>query len=232
MHRHKHVIRHVLPSRSVAAAWWSPGLAGWARGTAASAGDLDGPGATQMDAVTAAGSGYVAVGSVGHAPAVWTSADGRQWALTALPPPAGASAAVLEQVAARGRVIVATGNETTAAGTAAFAAYSTDGGSSWQQTPLSAPGGLAAVTALTAAGRGFEAAGTVGRPGNRRVVVWSSRDGISWHTREPAGTGLSDWGSQAITALTSSGSLLTGVGYVATPAAEQPTLWRAAAASG
>ena len=152
--------------------------------------------------------------------------------LTALPPLAGASAGVLEQVAARGRVIVATGNETTAAGTAAFAAYSTDGGGSWQQTPLSAPGGLAAVTALTAAGRGFEAAGTVGRPGNQRVIVWSSRDGIGWHAREPAGIGLSDWGAQAITALTSSGSLVTGVGYVATPAAEQPTLWRAAAASG
>ena len=81
-------------------------------------------------------------------------------------------------------------------------------------------------------GRGFEAAGTVGRPGNQRVIVWSSRDGIGWHAREPAGTGLSDWGAQAITALTSSGSLVTGVGYVATPGAEQPTLWRAAAASG
>jgi hypothetical protein len=139
---------------------------------------------------------------------------------------------VLQQVAAQGRVIVATGNETTAAGTAAFAVYSTDVGSSWQQTPLSPPGGLAAVTALAAAGRGFEAVGTVGRPGNQRVIVWSSRDGISWRTREPAGTGLSGRGSQAITAITSSGSLLTGVGYVATPTVEQPTLWRAAAASG
>jgi hypothetical protein len=138
---------------------------------------------------------------------------------------------VLQQVAARGRVIVATGTETTAAGTAAFAAYSADGGSSWRQAPLSAPG-FAAVTALTPAGRGFEAAGTVGQPGNQRVVVWSSRDGITWHTREPAGTGLSGRGAQAITALTSSGPVLTGVGYVATPIVEQPTLWRAAAAPG
>ena len=72
----------------------------------------------------------------------------------------------------------------------------------------------------------------MGRPGNQRVIVWSSRDGINWHAREPAGTGLSGRGTQAITALTSSGSLLTGVGYVATPTMEQPTLWRAAAASG
>jgi hypothetical protein len=230
VHRHKHVIKHVIPSRIVAAAWWSAGLSGWARETGAGAADLDGPGARQMDAVTAAGSGYVAVGSLRRAPAVWTSANGRQWALTTLPPPAGARGGALQQVAAQGRVIVATGNETTAAGTAAFAAYSTDGGRSWQQTLLSAHGGLAAVTALAAAGGGFEAVGTVGRPGNQRVIVWSSRDGVGWHAREPAGTGLSGRGSQAITALTSSGSLLTGVGYLATPAAEQPTLWRAATA--
>jgi hypothetical protein len=230
VHRHKHVTKHVIPARIVAAAWWSAGLSGWARGTSAGAGDLDGPGARQMNAVTAAGTGYVAVGSLRHAPAVWTSADGRRWALTALPPPAGARGGVLQQVAARGRVIVATGNETTAAGGAPFAAYSTDGGRTWRQTPMSAPGRLTAVTALAAAGRGFEAVGTVGRPGNQRVIVWWSRDGISWHAREPAGTGLSGPGSHAITALTSSGSLLTGVGYVATPTMEQPTLWRAAAA--
>jgi hypothetical protein len=232
VHRHKHVTKHVIPSRIVAAAWSSAGLSGWTRGTGAGAGDLDGPGARQMDAVTAAGTGYVAVGSLRHAPAVWTSPDGRRWALTALAPPAGARGSALQQVAAQGRMIVATGNETTATGTAAFAAYSADGGQSWQQTRLSAPGGLAAVTALAAPGRGFEAVGTVGRPGNQRVIVWSSRDGISWHAREPVGTGLSGRGTQAITALASSGSLLTGVGYVATPDAEQPTLWRASAASG
>jgi len=232
VHRHRHVTRHVIPARVVAAAWWSAGLSGWARGTGAGAGDLDGPGARQMNAVTEAGTGYVAVGSLRRAPAVWTSADGRRWALTALSPPAGARRSVLQQVAVQGRVIVATGNEITTAGTAAFAAYSTDGGRSWRQTPLSAPGGLTAVTALAAAGRGFEAVGTIGRPGKQRVIVWASRNGISWDAREPAGTGLSGRGSQAITALASSGSLLTGVGYVATPAAEQPTLWRAAPAPG
>jgi hypothetical protein len=139
---------------------------------------------------------------------------------------------VLQRVAARGRVIVATGTETTPAGPAPFAEYSGDGGSSWQQTPLSAPGGLAAVTGLAAAATGFEAVGTAGQPGNERVVVWSSRDGIAWKTREPAGTGLDGRGSQAITALAASGSRLTGVGYLATPASEQPTLWQAAAAGG
>ena len=110
------------------------------------------------------------------------------------------------------------------------AAYSTDGGSDWQQTPLSARAG-SPPSPPDRGGPGIRgAAGTVGKP-RQRVIVWSSRDGTSWQAREPAGTGLSGWGSQAITALTSSRSLLTGVGYVATPAAEQPP-WRAAAASG
>jgi hypothetical protein len=38
--------------------------------------------------------------------------------------------------------------------------------------------------------------------------------------------------SHAITALTASGSRLTGIGYVATPTAEQSTLWKAVATSG
>ena len=38
-------------------------------------------------------------------------------------------------------------------------------------------------------------------------------------------------GLHAITALTASGSRLTRIGYAATSAAEQPTLWKAVAAS-
>ncbi len=176
VHGHKHVTRHVIPSRTVAAAWWSAGLAGWTRGVDAGAGDLDGAGRRQMNAVTAAGTGFVAVGSVDGAPAAWTSPDGRQWdAGPPAGPPPGATAAVLQQVAAHGRVIVATGTQTTAAGTAPFAEYSADGGSAWQPGAARAPGGFAAVTALAAAGRGFVAVGTAGQPGNQRVVVWSSR---------------------------------------------------------
>ncbi len=222
----------VVPPQTVAVAWWSAGLTGWIRGTGAVATDLAGAGSPQMIAVTAAGTGFVAVGSAHHAPAVWTSPDGRRWQQSLLRSPAGASAALLQSVAAHGSLIVATGTQTTARGTAPFAAYSLDGGSIWQETPLSAPGGFAAVTALTAAGKGFEAVGIAGQPGNQRVVVWSSRDGISWRAREPAGAGLSGRGSQAITAITASGSQLTGAGYVATPLTEQPTLWQASAAAG
>ena len=231
-HRHKQVTRQVVPSRTVAAAWWSAGPAGWVRGANATVGELNGPGVREMIGVTAGGPGFVAVGSVSHAPAVWTSSNGRRWQVTYLRTPAGASAAVLQRVAAQGNVLVAMGTETTRTGVTPFVEYSSDGGSLWQPVPLSAPGGFPAVTALTAAGKGFEAVGTVGQPGNQRVVVWSSRTGTSWKVREPAGTGLSSRGSQALTALTASGSALTGVGYVATPTGEQPTLWKAAAAGG
>jgi hypothetical protein len=225
---HKKVIRQVIPSRTVAAAWWSAGLTGWTT----AGGDLAGSSPRQMTAVTTGGPGFVAVGSVGKAPAVWTSTDGKQWQLIQLGPPGGASAAALQDVAAHGKVIVATGTQTTPTGTTPFAEYSTDGGTLWQPAPLTAPGGSAAITALTTAGKGFVAAGTVGQPGNQRVVVWSMTGGTSWKAHEPTGAGLSGLGSQAITALTASGPVLTGVGYTATPKGEQATLWKASAGPG
>ena len=179
---HKHVTRQLIPPQTAAAAWWSAGLTGWAKAAGVTPADLAGPGSPQMTAVTAAGTGFVAVGSASHSPAVWTSPDGSRWQLSRLRPPAGATAALLQQVAAQRNVIVATGTATTATGATPFAAYSTDGGSVWRETPLRAHGGFAAVTALTAAGRGFEAAGTVGPPGNQRVVIcapcpWDDRSG-------------------------------------------------------
>jgi hypothetical protein len=96
-----------------------------------------------------------------------------------------------------------------------------------EQEQLTAPGGPAAVTALTATAKGFVATGTAGQPGNQRVVVWWSTGGLSWKPIEPSGTGLNSPGVQQITALTASGSTLTGVGYVATTSSQQPTLWHA-----
>ncbi|HEV2451959.1 MAG TPA: hypothetical protein VGS62_08525 [Streptosporangiaceae bacterium] len=216
----------LIPAHNIAAAWWSPGLSGWSRAGDATAGDLDGPGVRQLLAVAAGGPGFVAAGSVNNAPAVWTSADGKRWALTGLPVPADASSAVLSRVAATGRLIVATGLESGSGGPAPFAEYSPDGGTTWHQARLTAPGGGASVTGLVAAGRGFTAVGTAGPPGNQRVVVWTSRDGAAWQATRPAGFGLSGRGSQAITALAASGSSITGAGYVATPAGEHATLWQ------
>jgi hypothetical protein len=42
----------------------------------------------------------------------------------------------------------------------------------------------------------------------------------------PSGQGLTGPGIQAMTALTAAGSTLTGVGYTASPAIEQPVFWQ------
>lgn len=221
-HHRKRTAKKTIPARTVAAAWWSSGLTGWTR----AAGQLTGFGHPQMNAVTAGGPGYVVAGANGSTPAVWTSADGKQWTLTQVGPPPGATSAALLTVAAHGKVIVATGMQATASGAVPFAEYSADGGTLWRPVKLAAPGGPAAVTALTATGkRGFVAVGTVGPPGNQRVVFWTSANGSSWQVHEPTGPGLDGPGTQQITALATTRSGLIGVGFTATPLAEQPILW-------
>jgi hypothetical protein len=225
--------------RTVAAAWYAPGLTGWQRAASA----LPGTGQSQMNAVTATGAtgatgrGFVAVGSAGTRPAAWVSATGRTWSLASVPLPAGAASAQLQYVAASGKAIAAAGTEVTAAGRPLpFAAVSTDGGVAWTLAALPAPSsaGRAAanltVTALAAAGGGFTATGTYGTPGTQDVAIWTlaaaAAPGTAWTAAAPAGMGLSGPGTQAITALTGAGSTLTGVGFTATPAAEQPTIWQ------
>jgi hypothetical protein len=224
--KHKKTVKHVIPAHTASAAWWSAGLAGWHR---ASVAKDSGPGVRQIAAVSADKSGFVAVGSVGKYPAAWTSSNGQKWKLVQLGPPTGASTAALQGVAVRGSVIVATGMAATPAGNTPFADYSSDGGTSWQQEQLTAPGGPAGVNALTATSKGFVATGTAGQPGNQRVVVWWSTGGFSWKPIEPTGAGMNGPGVQAITALTASGSALTGLGYQASTAGQQPTVWHATA---
>ncbi|HEX6521600.1 MAG TPA: hypothetical protein VF070_16595 [Streptosporangiaceae bacterium] len=218
----------------VAAAWWSSSLTGWQRATDATAGALDGAGNRQMLAVTgisgssSTANSFVAVGLFGNQPAAWTSADGRQWRGISLPLPAGASRAVLLHVAAAGKTVVAAGMEqTTSGGLLPFAARSADGGVTWSETQLPVPSGVAQVTALAAAGGMFTATGTFGStPGHQDVVVWTSQDGLTWKASTPGGQGLAGPGIQAITGLTVSGSTLTGVGFTASAATEQPLFWQ------
>jgi hypothetical protein len=227
--------------RTVAAAWWSAGLTGWQRAGAApsggfggesragAAGALDGAGNTQMNAVTTSAGGFVAVGSHRGQPSVWTSADGgRAWRQADLPLPVGATRAILQHVASVGRVVTAVGAVVTGTGRSVpFAASSANGGASWGEAVLPVPAGLTSVTALAAAGGTFTATGTYGStPGHQDVVVWTSADGTTWRAAEPAGQGLTGPGIQAITALTVSGSTLTGVGFTASPAGEQPVFWQ------
>jgi hypothetical protein len=229
----------VVAVRTEAAVWWSPILSGWQRGGDATPGALDGTGNRQMNAVTSlsisggsasGGSGFVAVGSHGDQPSAWTSADGgRTWRLADLPMPVGSTRAALDHVASVGRVVVAVGTAVTTQGRAVpFAASSANGGATWAESALPVPGGLTSVTALVAAGGTFTATGSYGStPGHQNVVVWTSRNGSSWQAAEPAGKGLTGPGIQAITGLAVTGSTLTGVGFTASPAGEQPVFWQA-----
>jgi hypothetical protein len=139
---------------------------------------------------------------------------------------------VLQHVASDGRTVVAVGTVLTTEGQQLpFAASSADGGTTWTESALPVPQGRAFVTALTAtgtgAGGGFLATGTFGStPGHQDVVVWTSASGSDWKAVTPSGQGLTGSGIQAITGLTVSGRTLSGVGFAATPGAEQPVLWQ------
>ena len=215
-------------SGRVAAAWWSASLNGWQRAGDAAPGALDGPGARQMKAVTASSAGFVAVGSHGNQPSAWTSADGRTWRQADLPLPVGATRAVLQHVASTGRTVAAVGTALITTGQQVpFAASSSNGGASWVESALPVPAGLTSVTAVAATGGTFTATGTYGStPGHQDVVVWTSPNGSAWRAAEPAGQGLTGPGIQAITGLTVSGSTLTGVGFTASPAGEEPVFWQ------
>lgn len=216
--------------RTIAAAWWSAGLAGWRRAGDAAAGALDGAGpGRQMLAVTAGPAGFVAVGWHGDRPSAWTSPDGRSWKQADLPLPAGTARAVLQQVASSGRTVVAVGAGYTRTGRPVpFAARSADRGATWTESALPAPAPLTSVTALAAAGGAFTATGTYGRtPGHQDVVVWTSPDGAAWKAATPGGQGLAGPGIQVITSLAASANTLTGVGFTASPAGEEPVFWQA-----
>ena len=187
----------------VADVWWSPDLKSWTR-----AHDVnDVTGSSQVLAVAASASGFVSVGSHDGKPAVWTTADGTTWTTIVLPVPAGASSAVLQQVATSGTRVVAVGQQTTPAGTVPVAELSVDGGASWQQVPLSSPGPDTTFTALTADSGGFAAAAEFGAPGQQQIAAWTSAAGTAW-TPVPLGgvTGTKPGGSEQLSALASSGN--------------------------
>jgi hypothetical protein len=246
---HRQAGRHGAP---VAAAWYAPGLSGWrsATVTGATVTGATGTGATGtgqgqlMNAVTATARGFTAVGSAGASPAAWLSADGRSWRQISLTAPAGAARAVLGYVAANGASLVAAGTEFTAAGASRpFAEVSADAGATWTPVQLPVPGAGPAtgttVTALTAAAGGFTATGTYVTRAGPEVVIWTLppgapvTTGAGWSAVDPQGTGLaSTKAGNAITALTTDGATLTGVGFTtarigAAPAGTQhPTLWQ------
>ncbi len=133
-------------SRTVAAAWYAPGLTGWRRAADARPGALDGAGNRAMNAVSATSRGFVAVGAVGARPAAWVSGTGRTWTLVTLALPAGAASAAFDYVAANGGMVAAVGTEVTGAGQRRpFAAVSMDAGATWTQAQLPLPLGVSSA---------------------------------------------------------------------------------------
>jgi len=230
-------------ARATAMAWFSAGLAGWQPVQLPAAGG--GAQGTRAIAVTAVGSGFVAVGSAGGRPAEWVSPNGTAWRQVPLALPDSAVTASLGFVAANGGTVAVAGTKVTASGQQVpFAAISANGGSTWQQEALPGPArtatatgttatGTLAVTALAAAGGGFTATGTFGSPGSQDVVIWSrapieggNAASGTWMAAAPEGYGLSGQGMQSISALAVAGSTLTGAGFNATQVAEMPTIWQ------
>ena len=203
----------------VADVWWSPNLTDWTR-----AHDVnDATGSSQVLAVAASAHGFVSAGSHDGSPAVWTTTDGRSWTTIVLPMPAGATGAVLQQIAISGDRVVALGQETTAAGTLPFAELSVNGGTSWQQVPFASPGPDTAFTALTAGPGGFAATGQFGEPGQQEIAVWTSANGTVWTPSQVSGlTGAQGDGRYQLTALAPAGSAVTGIGSIATQQGLEP----------
>ena len=212
------------------AAWYSKNLSIWAHVALPVPGSYVPAGApgSQALAVTAAGPGFVAVGSAGNTPVAWTSPDGSVWNFTAVPLPAGAAGATLTQVAAQGARTVAAGYVWWAGSAPVpFTAVSADGGGTWRDVRLPAPNAPAAVTAVTATAHGFVAVGHTAPPGRPVMLAWWSADGLAWQDGVPAGGGPGGSFVTQINAVTAGNGTLTGAGFAASTTAEHPVLWHA-----
>jgi hypothetical protein len=183
------------------ALWWSADLKNWVNGeTSGSAGSF-------AAAAVAVGNGFVAAGSENNCHTIWTSPDGRNWTAHDLAKPSGATNASLGSISVdQGGRFVAAGYATGSAGALPIVVTSGDGGAHVTQVVLSAPQGQATVTAVTATDHGFAAVGLAGPANAQHPVEWTSPDGVTWS----AATQLTAAGASAITALSDTGTMLTG----------------------
>jgi hypothetical protein len=121
----------------------------------------------------------------------------------------------LKEVAINGNRVVATGTETTQAGTTPLAELSVSGGTSWQQVPFGSLVPGTTITAVTQTSGGFTAASlSSGSSGDLDAAVWTSATGASW--TQSSVDGLSGGGSHEISALARSGSTVAGIDSVQT----------------
>ena len=201
-------------SQASVALWWSADLKNWVNG------DTSGPPGSFADAAVAVNDGFVAVGSENNCHTIWTSVDGQHWTAHDLAKPSGATTAILLSVAAgEGGRFVAAGFATNSAGDLPIVVTSADDGAHVTQVVLSAPGGQATVTAVTAASDGFVAVGLAGPADAQHAVTWTSPDGLTWSPATP----LQAAGTAEVTALattTTPGTGKSGTGTTVTATAQ------------
>ena len=184
--------------------WWSPDLTSWSRASGMNGG--------QLHAVAADAHGFVAAGSRNGKPAAWMTSNGQSWTASVVPLPAGASSAVLQQVAVRGSRMAALGQATVDGDVVPFAVLSVDGGANWVQVPFAAPGPDTTFTALIASSSGFTAVGEYGPAGQAAPAAWTSANGAAWARTQLNGL----TGAYRITALAPAGPAATAIGSIAT----------------
>jgi hypothetical protein len=194
----------------VDAMWYTPDLVNWTRGADTIATTLSsassGMANSKIYAVAATAAGFVAVGTHNDCHTAWVTGDGRHWLSYDIPKPTGSKDPLLNHIAVTGSTVVASGDLAVPNGTRVpLIVVSTDGGVHWKATSIGNYGSYAGpqgtVTALTAGGPGFVAAGLVGQPGAQQAVTWTSLDGITWSGATPAATG-----TRQVTALASAAS--------------------------
>jgi hypothetical protein len=195
--------------QAYASLWWSADMKNWTNGGSS--------GYTNSFAATAVavGGGFVAAGSQADCHTVWTSTDGQHWTVHDIARPSGAQTATLRSIAASqaGR-FVAAGYATSGGAALPIVVTSADGGAHITQTVLGTPrGDQATVTAVTATSDGFTAVGVAGPANARRPVEWTSTDGVTWS----APTQVTGAGAAQITALTDTGTMVTGTAQGTSP---------------
>jgi hypothetical protein len=209
----------VIHGVPVDAMWFTADLVRWTRGADSVASTVSSPSSGMSDskifAVAATASGFVAVGSHNGCHTAWVTTDGRHWLSYDIPKPAGSQDPLLNHVAVVGKTVVASGDLGVHDGHIPLIVDSTDGGVHWQATAIgyydAFAGPQGTITALTANGSGFTAAGLTGPPGTQHAVTWTSADGRTWSAAMPAAQGI-----QQITALATAGSPATSIASVIT----------------
>lgn len=140
-----------------------------------------------MRAVTAGGSGLVAVGHTKRSAAVWTSKDGRKWTRaehrdSAFEPPGHAT---MQTVTPGGSGLIAGGFEELPGYGQVAALWTSKDGNTWTRvhhddTKFGKISGNTEVRSVAARGRNIVAVGHAEGTSTAHAVVWTSKDGKAW----------------------------------------------------